>query len=141
MNSIATQVPTTLDELADCDLPQNVIKQYGERLIKSINAYIEKEKLEQYIENRPKKKPRARVTLASVEESKPILIDVDTTNSDDDEFGDNGIDFSAIEIPKASAQTSKAPSGAAAAPTPKPNPYGQTAHKRSKLKSKKSSYF
>jgi ribonuclease D len=56
MANVATLVPTTLDELADCELPQNVQKQYGERLIKNINAYIEQENLQHCVENRPKKK-------------------------------------------------------------------------------------
>jgi ribonuclease D len=63
MANVATLVPTTLDELADCELPQNVQQQFGERLIKNINAYIEQENLQQYVENRPKKKRNTTVSL------------------------------------------------------------------------------
>jgi hypothetical protein len=53
MARVATLVPTTLDELADCEPPENTHNMYGERLINNINAYIVQEKLERYIENRP----------------------------------------------------------------------------------------
>ncbi len=53
MVRVATLVPTTLDELADCELPKNTHRMYGERLIKNINAYIVQEKLKKYVENRP----------------------------------------------------------------------------------------
>ena len=135
MTNVAIQVPTTLEELSDCELPQNVQKQYGERLVKNINAYIEKEKLQQYIENRPKKKQKTAV----VEESKPILIDVPDS---EDEF-DDGIDYSAIQIP---AQKRNEPNPPAQKSKP-PNPYSQDPAAKyaprtgSKLKSKKSSYF
>jgi hypothetical protein len=126
MANVATLVPTTLDELADCELPQNVQKQYGERLIKNINAYIEQEKLQKYVENRPSKKQKAAVDT-NITESKPILIDVPDSDNDD-EFED-GIDISAIEIPESSSQ---------------PNPYSQTKPAKmaeSMPKAKKSSYF
>ena len=67
MANVATLVPTTLDELADCELPQNVQKQYGERLIKNINAYIEQESLQKYVENRPNKKQKAAVDMSTSE--------------------------------------------------------------------------
>ena len=63
MANVATLVPTTLDELADCELSHNVQQQFGERLIKNINAYIEQENLQQYVENRPKKKRNTTVSL------------------------------------------------------------------------------
>ena len=126
MANVATLVPTTLDELADCELPQNVQKQYGERLIKNINAYIEQEKLQKYVENRPSKKQKAAVDM-NITGSKPILIDVPDSDNDD-EFED-GIDISAIEIPELGSQ---------------PNPYSQTKPAKmaeSMPKAKKSSYF
>ena len=86
MSVVANQFPTTLE------LPQNVQKQYGERLIKNINAYIEQEQLQQYVENRPKKQQK---TSVADPERKPILIDVPDSN---DEFEDD-IDYAAIEIP------------------------------------------
>lgn len=131
MANVATHVPTTLDELAECELPQNVQKQYGERLIKNINAYIEQEKLQKYIENRPKKKHKAAADMSNPE-SKPILIDV--PDSDNDEFEDD-IDYGAIEIP--------AP-GHLARAAEMSNPYNQKTPANmaeSMSKPKKSSYF
>ena len=130
MANVATLVPTTLDELADCELPQNVQKQYGERLIKNINAYIEQESLQKYVENRPKKKQKAAVEMSNLE-SKPILIDVPDSDNDD-EFED-GIDYAAIEIPVPAQPVEK-----------QSNPYNQkktTNMAESKSKLTKSSYF
>jgi hypothetical protein len=129
MANVATQVPTTLDELADCELPQNVQKQYGERLIKNINAYIEQENLQEYVENRPKKKQKAAFETSNPE-SKPILIDVPDSDNDD-EF-ENGIDYAAIELPPAQPVEKQ------------PNPYNQRKTLNvveSMSKPKRSSYF
>lgn len=125
MSVVANQAPTTLDELADCELPQNVQKQYGERLIKNVNAYIEQENLQQYVENRPKKKQQKTAIVDP--ERKPILIDVPDSN---DEFEDD-IDYAAIEIPS---------TGSAAQMS---NPYSnqKIPVKESMAKPKKSSYF
>ena len=49
MMNVANKVPTSMDQLASCDLSQNFIQQYGERLIKNINAFIEHENLQTYI--------------------------------------------------------------------------------------------
>lgn len=46
---VSRQVPTTIEELSDCGLEQNVIRDYGERLVKSIKRYVEKEDLQQYL--------------------------------------------------------------------------------------------
>jgi len=155
MTKVAIQVPTTMEELADCDLPQNVQKQYGERLVKNINAYIEKENLQEYVANRPKKKQRTApvVDRSKSESSKPILIDVPDDSGDEfDEF-DDGIDYSTIQIPASQTQQqSNEPNYSPAAQSlkqQKPNPYTQESaggkkyalKTGSKLKSKKSSYF
>jgi len=98
MREIATQVPTSIEDLADCGLPENVQKEYGERLIKNLTSFIQQNNLQSYIENRPTKKRKLDSKKAAVmeKENKPVLIDVPDT---DDEFGDDGIDYSAIEIP------------------------------------------
>jgi len=49
MMNVGCKVPTSMDQLASCDLSQNFIQQYGERLIKNINAFIEQENLQAYI--------------------------------------------------------------------------------------------
>lgn len=62
MSIVANQAPTSLDELADCDCfcTQIVQMQYGERLIKNINAYIEQEKLQQYIQDRQQQQKKQK---------------------------------------------------------------------------------
>jgi hypothetical protein len=82
MAIVAKLVPTKIDELADCEIPENVQKQYGERLIKNINAYIEQENLLRFIQNRTKKKPKTTME-GNDRESKPILIDIQDS---DDEY-------------------------------------------------------
>ena len=53
---IATKVPTNKEELAECMVPENFQKEYGDRLLKNINAYIQMENLQQCIEDRQVKK-------------------------------------------------------------------------------------
>ena len=149
MANVASECPTTMEELADCELPQNVVKQYGERLLKSINSFIEQSKLQKYIENRPKKKQKTAVAQESNKDTKPILIDV-PEDSDEDEFADDQIDFSAVPMPTTSASEKQANSNTS---SDKPNPYEQkksaskpdakpAARVGSKLKkTKRSSYF
>jgi hypothetical protein len=46
IKTVAAKVPTTMDELATCGLPENVLQTYGERLLKNVNAYIESNNLQ-----------------------------------------------------------------------------------------------
>jgi len=103
LNTISTQVPTSLEELSELGiLGENVVKEYGERLIKNINAFVENQHLQKYIDKhrasvaKAKKRPRVAASAASPKKTSndPIVVDMTT----DDEF-DNGIDFSAIELP------------------------------------------
>jgi hypothetical protein len=56
MSAIAEKVPLTIDELTALGvLGENVVKEYGERLIKNINAFIEQNVLQVYVENRDSK--------------------------------------------------------------------------------------
>ena len=58
---IATQVPTTLEELTGLGvLGENVVTKYGERLVKSISFFVKEEKLEKHIERRQKSGKRAK---------------------------------------------------------------------------------
>ena len=53
LKSLATQVPLNIDELKGIGvLGENVIKEYGERLVKIINAYVAQNKLESYVSHR-----------------------------------------------------------------------------------------
>ena len=136
MAVVAKLVPTQLDELVDCEIPENVQKQYGERLIKNINAYIEQENLLHFIQNRTKKKLKTTME-GNDTESKPILIDIQDS---DDEF-DDGIDYAAINLPTGNSSeglTSLAERRGENALNPSANCIAKPG---SKLKSKKSSYF
>ena len=53
---IAIKVPTNKEELAECMLSDNFQKEYGDRLLKHINAYIQLNDLQKCIEDRQAKK-------------------------------------------------------------------------------------
>ena len=53
---IAAKAPTNKEELAECMLPENFQKEYGDRLLKNINAFIQQENLQKCIEDRQAKK-------------------------------------------------------------------------------------
>jgi hypothetical protein len=125
IKAIASEAPTTMGELAECGLPENVQKAYGERLLKNVNAYIESEGLQSYLANRQKKKPKSDLLPTAAAAAKPSVIDIDDSG---DEFADDGIDFSSIELPSSSEN-------AGTSSNLKEN------KSVSKLKSSKSSYF
>jgi ribonuclease D len=114
MSTVASQAPTTLEDLnAVGVLGENVVKEYGERLVKNIKAFVELENLQKYIDRRPPKRPRrdestelhsatAKKPVASKAPPGSVVIDVD----DEDEF-DVGIDFNAIEIPNTNDSAKK----------------------------------
>ena len=41
MAEVASKAPTTMEELAQFELPQHVVEEYGERLIKSVKAFLD----------------------------------------------------------------------------------------------------
>lgn len=92
MGTIASQVPLTIQELNDLGvIGENVVKEYGDRLIKNLNAFIEQNNLQQYTMNK-----RRKIQV----ESKPTAVppqNIPSIQLDDDDF--DGIDFSSIEIP------------------------------------------
>jgi len=106
-NTISTQVPTSMEELSSLGiLGENIEKEYGERLIKSIRSFVELENLQKYIDiNAPKRIKMAQQATRATPAKRPLdsptappakapaVIDVT-----DDEF-DVGIDFSTIDIP------------------------------------------
>jgi superfamily II DNA helicase RecQ len=106
MGTIAAQVPLSIDELIDIGvIGENVVKEYGERLIKNLNAFIEQNGLEKYVkgkENKRRKLDKDTKPAASVSTTKSrVLLD--------DEF-DIDIDFSTIDIPDGPLPTSQAKS-------------------------------
>jgi hypothetical protein len=102
LKTIAANLPTTMDELATCELPENVVKTYGERLLRNVNAYIESNNLQSYLENRPKKKP-CPVPAAAAAKAPDVINVLDDSG---DEFGDDGIDYSAIPLPSSQPNAS-----------------------------------
>ena len=58
---VATKVPTTPDELAECMVPEYFEEEYGDRLLSVINAYIDSENLHEIIEKRPRKKLKRKM--------------------------------------------------------------------------------
>lgn len=94
MGTIASQVPLTIEELNDLGIiGENVVKEYGDRLIKNLNAFIEQNNLQKYTMNKRRK--------VEVESEPPPMPPQKAPDShmmlDDDEF--EGIDFSSIDIP------------------------------------------
>jgi len=98
MKSIAAEAPTTIEELqAIGTLGENIIKDYGDRLVRNIKAFIEQESLGECIKNRrPPKRPKVDTGPAATNKSNSLVDLMD----EDDEF-DAGIDFSAIKMPDA----------------------------------------
>ena len=96
VKSIAYHAPTTVEELEECGLPENVKKDYGDRLLKNINTYIEMEKLQSYLASRPKKKHKSGSVPVAAAAKAADVIDIQDS---EDEFDDDGIDFSAIPLP------------------------------------------
>jgi len=118
MAAVASQVPTTVEDLHSIGgLGENVIKEYGERLVKNVKAFVELEELQEYLDKRPKKRPRtaaptSNAKLSSSKTKKPAALKVPTiidVDDDEDEF-DCGIDFSAIEDPTSKGVSSSAKS-------------------------------
>jgi bloom syndrome protein len=91
VRAIARQVPTTIDELKAVNvLGENIIKTYGERLLRTINAFVNaNEGVRELLgQQRPNKKLKEAVAVAPSVARKPSL----------DEFDDD-LDYSAIALP------------------------------------------
>ena len=104
MSQLASEVPTSIEELSILGaLGENVIKEYGERLVKNIKAYIDQENLQVHLEKHKGRK-RHLPSESAPENGRPSAKKVMSKNvlpvQNDDEF-DIGIDFSSIEIPNA----------------------------------------
>ena len=93
---VASQCPTTLEELKDLDgLGEQKFKDYGERLIKNIQSFVQMENLEHYLEKKrsslPSKKRKAEpsakakapakaakaATVVELDEEFPLDFEVD----------------------------------------------------------------
>ena len=98
MSTIASKVPLSIEELNELGvLGENVVKEYGDRLIKNLNAFIDQNDLHKYIKVRESKRRKVEKNTPSA----PV-----TNDSLDVEF-DDSIDFSSIELPDASFSSAK----------------------------------
>lgn len=91
VKQVALRAPTTVEELRDMSVAgDNVIKDYGEQLVRAVNRFIEENDLGHCVVERPAKKLKS--TASSADSA------VVKHGANEDEF-DAGIDFAAIEIP------------------------------------------
>jgi superfamily II DNA helicase RecQ len=83
MKSLAAGVPTTIEELKELGiLGENIIKEYGEKIVKIVGKFIESNSLQSYIKDRrPSKRPKTDSSRGE--------------DVDDDEF-DTDIDFTLV---------------------------------------------
>lgn len=87
-------------------LGENVVKEYGERLVKNINSFIATENLKSYIDKRPPKrhktsdsKDQATKGSSTNTHRSTTVVALPTNGQDEfDEF-ETGIDFGAIALP------------------------------------------
>ncbi|KAL7568679.1 hypothetical protein ACA910_021677 [Epithemia clementina (nom. ined.)] len=105
MKSIASQTPTTIEDLkAIGSLGENIVKEYGERIVRVVKTFVESHGLQEYL-NRPAK--RAKTGISHLKISNP---NVKVDKEDDPDEYDAGIDFEVIEIPdsgRSAAENSK----------------------------------
>ena len=95
IKKIAWTVPTTNEELTGLGvLGENIIKEYGERLLRAINNFVEKENLSELVAQKP---PSKKVKVTNVAKLNP-LPKQNVRNESFDEF-DTDVDFGAIDMP------------------------------------------
>jgi hypothetical protein len=95
IKKIAWTVPTTNEELTALGvLGENIIKEYGERLLRAINNFVEKENLSELVAQKP---PSKKVKVANVAKLNAIP-KPNVPNESFDEF-ETDVDFGAIDMP------------------------------------------
>lgn len=103
MKAIASRVPLTIDELKEVGgLGENIIKEYGDRIVKVVASYIEQKGLQDSVRNRPTKRRKVPSDVDVTNRVPPIggsLASTGVEISDQDDEFDAGIDYSAIELP------------------------------------------
>ncbi|KAG7355950.1 ATP-dependent DNA helicase RecQ [Nitzschia inconspicua] len=95
IKAIAAHAPMTLEELVACQvIPDQKVKDYGDRIVRAIKRHVENEKLHECVRNRPAKRPKVDTGVAKhVPPTVNPIIEIE----DDDEF-DDGIDYSALDF-------------------------------------------
>jgi hypothetical protein len=105
MKTVASQVPLTVEELQSIGvLGENIIKEYGERLVKVVSSFVEQKGLGDCVSRRPCKRLKVDSTAgisatSSVAKSATVI---ELSDDPEDEF-DSGIDFTAIKLPDGKA--------------------------------------
>ena len=146
MTTIAAQVPTSMEELSDLGiLGENVVNDYGERLVRNISSFVQQEKLEKYLERRAAKRPKvAGGTSAAAASSSTAGIAGKApkgVGKENEDF-DAGIDFSAIDLPTGNNAGAANAAGGSAGAASSAAPGAKKAGKRSSGGGgTKSSYF
>ena len=145
MTTIASQVPTSMEELSDLRiLGENVINDYGERLVRNISSFVQQEKLEKYLERRAAKRPKvggstSSAAAASSSTAGTAAKATKGVGKENKDF-DAGIDFSAIDLPTGNAGAANAAGSAGAASSAAPGAK-KAGKKSSGGGGTKSSYF
>ena len=117
MTQLAAQVPTSMEELSDLGiLGENVVNDYGERLVRNISSFVQQNNLEKYLERRAAKRPKvvaggtAAAAAAPSRSSSTAAAATGTVGAGssglaskgigkENEDFDAGIDFAAIDLP------------------------------------------
>jgi bloom syndrome protein len=101
MVTIASQVPLSIEELNDLAvLGENIVEEYGDRLIKNINAYVKQNDLEKYMKGKTRKRQKSEEISMIISPQPAASTKINNNNTDDYDF-DVDIDFSSIDIPDA----------------------------------------
>jgi hypothetical protein len=107
VKSVAALAPTTVEELSsEGVMGEQKIKEYGPRLVKAVNNYIQNHNLQEYIAKRPLKRPKSSESATGsapvankgrpAAQAKPTSSNNPIILDDEDEFGAD-IDFSDFE--------------------------------------------
>ena len=140
MTQLAAQVPASMEESSDLGiLGENVVNDYGERLVRNISSFVQQNNLEKHFERRAAKRPK--VVAGGTAAAAAGTVATSTSSSGmaskgigkENEDFDAGIDFAAIDLPAGNA------GGAAAAAAPSGTK--KTGKKSSGGGGTKSSYF
>ena len=105
---IAANAPTTIEDLKALGvLGDKKVEEYGARLVRSVQKFVEGNSLQEYISKRPLKrakhtdgngKPSAAAAVPKPQSNRSIAQEIIDIDDEEDEF-DSGIDYSAIELP------------------------------------------
>ena len=134
-----------MEELSDLRiLGENVINDYGERLVRNISSFVQQEKLEKYLERRAAKRPKvgggtSSAAAASSSTAGTAGKATKGVGKENEDF-DAGIDFTEIDLPTGNAGAANAAGSAGAASSGAPGAK-KAGKKSSGGGGTKSSYF